>query len=91
MLVHITAALGHRLKLNSVASGTLGATKSADGLQSLEWWKNGEYEKVAEYCRNDVEVTRDLFFHILDKGYLLFEKTGIGLVRVNMPQDPFKS
>ncbi|MBT3232532.1 MAG: DEAD/DEAH box helicase [Calditrichaeota bacterium] len=89
MLVHITSALGHRLKLNSVASGTLGASKSADGLQSLEWWKNGEVEKVASYCRKDVEVTRDLFFHILDKGYLLFEKRGIGLVRVKMPQDPF--
>jgi len=90
MRVHITKALGHRLKLNSVAAGTLGATKSADGLQSLEWWKNGEHEKVAEYCRKDVEVTRDLFFHILDKGYLLFEKRGIGLVRVKMPQDLFK-
>jgi len=59
-------------------------------LQSLEWWRNGEIEKVAEYCRQDVEVTRDLFYYILEHGYLLFEKKGIGLVRVSLPQDPFK-
>lgn len=88
ILTQITSVLGHRLKLDSVASGTLGARKSADGLQSLEWWKNGEVEKVAEYCRKDVEVTRDVFFHILEKGYLLFEKRGIGLVRIPLKFNP---
>ncbi len=82
ILVEVNRVLGHRLNLNALASGTLGATKSADGLQSLEWWRKGEIEKVAVYCRQDVEVTRDLFFHILEKGYLLFEKKGIGLMRV---------
>lgn len=81
ILVEVQRVLGHRLNLNALASATLGATKSADGLQSLEWWRKGEYEKVATYCRQDVQVTRDLFFHILEKGYLLFEKKGIGLVR----------
>jgi DEAD/DEAH box helicase domain-containing protein len=82
ILLEVNRVLGHRLNLNSLASATLGATKSADGLQSLEWWRRGEIEKVATYCRQDVEVTRDLFFHILEKNYLLFEKKGIGLVRV---------
>ncbi|NQT34628.1 DUF1998 domain-containing protein [bacterium] len=82
MLVEVQKSLGHRLKLDSLASATLGMGKSADGLQSLQWWKDGEIEKVAKYCRKDVEVTRDLFYHILEKEYLLFEKKGIGLVRV---------
>jgi DEAD/DEAH box helicase domain-containing protein len=81
ILTEVTRVLGHRLSLNAVASATLGAHKSADGLQSLEWWRKGEFEKVAVYCRQDVEVTRDVFFHILEKGYVLFEKKGIGLVR----------
>jgi DEAD/DEAH box helicase domain-containing protein len=89
ILTHITATLNHRLSLNAVAEATLGVTKSADGLQSLEWWRQGLVEKVAEYCRKDVEVTRDLFFHILDHGYLLFEKKGIGLVRIPM-SPPFE-
>lgn len=81
ILTEVQKALGHRLSLNAVAGATLGAKKSADGLQSLEWWKRGEYDKVAVYCRQDVEVTRDLFFYILQKGHVLFEKQGIGLVR----------
>ena len=82
ILSEVQKSLCHRLKLNSLASATLGIGKSADGLQSLQWWRDGEIEKVAEYCRKDVEVTRDLFYHILEKEYLLFEKKGIGLVRV---------
>jgi DEAD/DEAH box helicase domain-containing protein len=53
--------LGFRPKLESVAAPTLGAGKSADGLQALEWWKRGEIDKITEYCREDVRVTRDLF------------------------------
>lgn len=90
ILAEITQALGHRLTLGSVAGATLGASKSADGLQSLQWWKEGLVEKVAEYCRQDVAVTRDLFFYIFEHGYLLFEKRDIGLVRIPMRQDPFK-
>jgi DEAD/DEAH box helicase domain-containing protein len=53
--------LGFRPKLESVASPTLGVGKSADGLQALEWWRRGEVDKIAEYCREDVRVTRDLY------------------------------
>jgi DEAD/DEAH box helicase domain-containing protein len=89
ILVEIVNSIGQRLSLNSVAAATLGATKSADGLQSLEWWRRGEVQKVAEYCRKDVEVTRDVFFYILKHGHLLFEKRGIGLVRAPM-RAPFR-
>ena len=53
--------LGFRPKLESVASPTLGTGKTADGLQALEWWRLGEVDKIADYCREDVRVTRDLF------------------------------
>jgi DEAD/DEAH box helicase domain-containing protein len=82
ILVEINKALGHRLKMDSVATATLGVSKSADGLQSLKWWRDGEKQKVAKYCRQDVKVTRDLFFHIIEKEYLLFEKKGVGLVKI---------
>ncbi|MBM3326422.1 MAG: DUF1998 domain-containing protein [Calditrichaeota bacterium] len=84
IMIELQKYLGHRLSLNQVAAATLGAAKSADGLQSLEWWQRGEYKKVALYCRQDVAVTRDLFYHILTKGYLLFEKRGVGLVRAKL-------
>ena len=58
MLQDIYKALGFRLSLDSVAKATLGTTKSADGLKSVEWFKNGELDKVAEYCKADVDITR---------------------------------
>lgn len=53
--------LGFRPKLESVAVATLGGGKSADGLQALAWWKEGAIDKIVEYCREDVKVTRDLY------------------------------
>ena len=50
-----------RPKLDSVASATLGVGKSADGLQALEWWRSGEIDKIIDYCREDVRVTRDVY------------------------------
>jgi DEAD/DEAH box helicase domain-containing protein len=49
------------LKLETIAQGTLNAGKSADGLMAVEWWKTGEIDKIIQYCKQDVEVTRDIF------------------------------
>lgn len=70
LLKEIDRRLGHRLSLAAVVEETLGEHKSADGLTSIKWWKQGKVEKVARYCKKDVELTRDLFLHILDKGYI---------------------
>ncbi len=61
LMFELEARLGFRPKLDSVASSTLGTGKSADGLQALEWWRQGEIEKIAEYCKEDVRVTKDLY------------------------------
>lgn len=58
------------LKLESLAQGTLNAGKSADGLLAVEWWKKGEIEKIIEYCKMDVKVTRDLFEHGRKNGHV---------------------
>jgi len=61
LMFDLEERLGFRPKLESVASATLGEGKTADGLQALEWWRNGEIDKIVAYCREDVRVTRDLF------------------------------
>jgi DEAD/DEAH box helicase domain-containing protein len=58
------------VKLEKIASATLGVGKSADGLMAVEWWKTGEIDKIIEYCLQDVKVTRDVFLHGLNKGFL---------------------
>jgi DEAD/DEAH box helicase domain-containing protein len=72
MLAHIYRRLGFRLKLADVAEATLGVGKSADGLQSLRWWKEGRLDLIEEYCRRDVEVTRDLHRFGVKHGFILY-------------------
>jgi DEAD/DEAH box helicase domain-containing protein len=70
MLQDIYRALGFRLSLDSIAKATLGATKTADGVQSVIWYRNGELDKVAEYCKADVDITRRVYEFGRDNGYI---------------------
>ncbi|HYV86369.1 MAG TPA: DEAD/DEAH box helicase [Patescibacteria group bacterium] len=72
MLADIYRKLGFRLRLADVAQATLGVGKSADGLQSLQWWKEGKIDLIEQYCRRDVEVTRDVFLFGCNNGYILY-------------------
>jgi len=58
LLVDIEKALGHRLKLDDVALGTLGVGKSAEGLDAIRWFREGKMMEIAEYCCFDVKVTK---------------------------------
>jgi DEAD/DEAH box helicase domain-containing protein len=74
ILEDVFVRLGFRLGLDHLAHETLGSQKSADGLQAVEWFRQGEMSKLTEYCRHDVAITRDLFLYGLEKGYLVFKK-----------------
>jgi DEAD/DEAH box helicase domain-containing protein len=58
MLVDIQKTLGYRLSLDSVASATLGCEKTAEGLQAIQWFREGKLMDIAEYCCFDVKLTR---------------------------------
>ena len=70
MLVDVKKQLGFRLSLNHLAQHTLNAEKSADGLVSLQWYKEGKINKIIQYCKQDVEITRDLFLFGEKNGYV---------------------
>ena len=72
MLTDINKKLGHRLSLNHLAENTLNSKKSADGLVSLQWFKEGKIDKIIEYCKQDVEITRDLFLYGESHGYVKY-------------------
>ncbi|MBN1356212.1 DEAD/DEAH box helicase [bacterium] len=72
ILVEIQNRLGHRLSLNQLADATLDIHKSADGLQSLAWWKQGYLDKIARYCRQDVEITCRIYMFGVQNGYILY-------------------
>jgi len=58
MLIEIQNTLNHRLKLDSIAHATFGVEKIADGLQALDWFKEGRLADIAEYCCFDVKITK---------------------------------
>ena len=78
---YLTAKLGHRLKLDSVAKVTLGGnSKTAEGTDALKWW--AEYERegdpqkmldIARYCCYDVKVTMEVYKFGAQNGYVLYE------------------
>ncbi len=83
MMLDIEEVLGHRLKLDSVASASLGIGKTADGLDALKWWqlykKTGDTThmmNIAEYCCYDVKVTKEVYEYGLEHGKVLYDDRG---------------
>lgn len=77
MLEKIHESLGFRLKLDSVAAATIGASKSAHGLLAVQWWKEGKIDEIIEYCQQDVKVTKEVYEYGKKNGFVLFDdRTG---------------
>ncbi len=80
MMLDIEVRLGSRLKLDNVASTTLGTGKTAHGLDALRWWqeykKTGDFthlRNIAEYCAYDVKVTMEVHQYALAHGHLKYD------------------
>ncbi len=69
------------LKLQYVAQGTLNSGKSADGLQAIEWWKQGQVQKIIDYCMQDVKVTKDIFEHGRKQGMVKIQRSEEGNIK----------
>lgn len=61
LLKEIKESFGRRLRLDSVAEGTLGVGKSGHGLDAIRWWRAGEIEKIRKYCLDDVKITKEIY------------------------------
>ncbi len=48
LLLDLSRTLNFRLPLDSLAKACLNENKTADGIQSVEWFRNGDLDKVAE-------------------------------------------
>ncbi len=73
LLEEIKKSLGRRLRLDSVAQATVGAKKSADGLQAVRWWREGNIKDIKKYCEQDVNVTKKIFEYALEHGHVKFK------------------
>lgn len=73
LMVEVQKVLGRRLRLQSLAEATLGRGKSGSGMDAVDWWEQGLYDKVREYCIEDVRITRELFDHALKHGSVKYK------------------
>lgn len=76
LMREVQLVLGRRLKLDTVGEATLGRNKSGHGLDAIEWWRNGEIDKIIKYCIEDVRLTRDLYDYAISKGHLKYKELG---------------
>ncbi|ETR68518.1 MAG: hypothetical protein OMM_04518 [Candidatus Magnetoglobus multicellularis str. Araruama] len=82
LLEHVHQRLGYRLSLDHLGEITLGTPKSANGLQALLWWKEGKIDEIIEYCKKDVQLTKDLYEYGKENGYVLFQNKAKQVVRL---------
>ncbi|WP_291323461.1 DEAD/DEAH box helicase [Desulfonatronospira sp.] len=82
ILQEVQSRLGHRLSLDHLARHTLGINKTASGMLALKWWKEGSMDRIIDYCRQDVAITRDLYLFGRENGYLLFQNKACKMVRI---------
>lgn len=73
ILESIKNSLGRRLRLDTIASATVGAKKSGHGLDAVRWWREGKVDEIKKYCEQDVKVTKKVFDYALEKGHVLFK------------------
>jgi len=73
ILSEVQKVLGRRIRLQSLAEATLGKGKKGDGLKAGEWWKEGKKDKVAEYCIEDVRLTRELYDYAMKHHVLKYK------------------
>ncbi len=69
----VERSAGFRISLDNLAQNTLDAAKSGHGLDAIKWWREGEKQKVKDYCIQDVRLTRDLYEYGKENGEVMFE------------------
>ncbi len=76
LLKAVHESLGRRIKLDIIAEATLGEKKSGNGLEAIRWWRDGDRQKVIDYCIQDVKVTKKLYDYALEHGKLKYKDLG---------------
>lgn len=72
LMQDIAEKIGHRVSLDSVAQATLGIGKTGHGLDAIDYYKKGEWEKLKDYCLNDVKITKKIYDSGLENGHVYY-------------------
>jgi DEAD/DEAH box helicase domain-containing protein len=60
------------LKLDNITTATLGGGKIAHGLDAIRFYREGQLDKLKEYCDSDVELTKNAYEFIKQNGFCYY-------------------
>lgn len=86
ILREFRAKTGKRLSLDSIASMTLGSNKSGTGANAMVLYQEGKLQELADYCLNDVKLTKDIFEYCLFQKHLIYPSRD-GWLRLKVDMD----
>ncbi len=66
LLLEIRRLTGKGASLDALAQANLGKGKSSSGEQALEFYREKRWDALEAYCKEDVRLTSDLFFYLLE-------------------------
>ncbi|MDO8657676.1 MAG: hypothetical protein Q7K55_02975 [Candidatus Levybacteria bacterium] len=72
MLEDVREKLGRRLALNDLISVTLGKKKTGHGLMAVDYYNEGKFEELKQYCLDDVALTKELFDYGVKTGEIYY-------------------
>lgn len=73
IMEEIEKIIGHRIRLDNVASTTLGVGKNGDGLQAIRLYRQGRIDELKKYCSNDVKITKEVYDYAQKYSKLLYK------------------
>lgn len=75
LMSDIEKYLGHRLSLDELVKETINAAKTGHGLLAIEYFREGKVDQLKEYCRKDVELTKNLFEYGQKNGQVFYKSS----------------
>jgi len=72
LMEDIANRIGHRVSLDSVAQATLNIGKTGHGLDAIDYFREGQWEKLKSYCLNDVKITKEVYEYGLSNGHVYY-------------------
>ena len=61
LMVAMKKTVGFRPKLDDLAKANFNTGKIGKGVDAIEYWQNGELEKLEKYCLEDVRLTYEVW------------------------------
>jgi RNase_H superfamily len=91
LMMEVQKAIKQRVSLDSIAKATLGSGKIGSGLDALEYYRIGNWEKLERYCLEDVKLTKDIYEYAKKNGHVLFQRGyQKGIIAMDFGSSPYK-